>query len=115
MAAGRNASTLLITLVATIVLFVVFVAGSKVDAVDKHAYSLDFGWQIPKTGQPSGECDRAVTYKGFPLRSSRPADPADDPSGCLDSTNPFAGAMDFALCFAAAGIISAAVVSGIRN
>lgn len=115
MAAGRNASTLLMTLVATFVLLGVLLVVSGLNVFEKHAYTLNFGWQTPTAPQPSGVCDRAVTYKGFPVRTSRPADPADDPSGCLDSTNPLAESLNFALCFAVAGLVSVTVVSRLRN
>jgi hypothetical protein len=115
MAIGRNASTLLLTLVATIVIFAVLLVVSGLGTLERHAYTLNFGWQVPNVGQPSGVCDRALTYKGFPIRTGRPADPADDPSGCLDSTNALAQGINFALCFAVAGLVSATVVSRLRN
>ena len=94
----------------------VFVGVSRLDVLEKHSYALDVGWQTP-AGQtaPQGECDRLLTKRGFPLTIRRPA-PADaDPTGCLDQTDPLASAMNYAIYFAAACILSVGVVGAVRS
>lgn len=118
MSAGRNnASILLIALISTIVLFLVFVAVAHISALAKESYALDYGWQTaPKHSAAhttAGECDRALTVKGFPIRTQRPD--SSDPTGCSDQTNPLARGLDLALCFALAAMISVGVAEATRS
>lgn len=112
MSANRSASAFLIGLLTLVVLFVIFALVIKVPILGKHSYDLGYGWSAPKT-RPVGECDRSLTSKGFPLKTSRPN--ADDPSGCSDETNALAEEMNLALCFAVAAIVSATAASVIKN
>lgn len=114
MSAGRNASTLLFTLVATIILFAVFAGVSSLNVLEKHAYMPQAGWNQPTDNAPGlhGVCDIDTATAGFPLAVSRQAAPPDD---CLKATNPLAKAMNYALYFAVAGIISVAVVGSVRG
>ena len=112
MAASR-ASTLLLTLVSTGILFVVFVLVTKISVLTDYSYQLDYGWQNKGTVQAYGQCDRPLVSKGFPLTTQRPA--KDDPSGCLDETNPLASDINLALCFAFAAIVAVGEASIIRN
>lgn len=113
MSAGQSASTLLISLVSTAVLFTAFALAIRIPALANYSYQVDYGWQRSAQPRPAGECDRPLTGKGFPLATERPA--KGDPSGCLTETNPLAGDMDLALCFAVAAIIAAGEASVISN
>lgn len=112
MSASQTASALLLTLISTVALFLIFAGVTSLSVLAKHSYALDYGWQTPKAAAPIGECDRALTVKGFPLTTRRPST---DPSGCLDETNTLAREMNLALCFAAAAIISVGAVGVMRN
>ncbi len=114
MSAGRNASSLLFTLIATIILFAVFAGISSLDPLEKHAYMPGFGWDEPTDNAPGlhGVCEVDTSTTGFPLATGRQAAPPDD---CLKAANPLAKAIDFALYFAVAGIISVGVVEGVRS
>ncbi len=111
MATQRNAKVLLVTLVSALILFLILVATINIPALGKHGYVANFGWQTPES-QAGGGCDRALATKGFPLTTQRPAN---DAAGCLDSTNPLARAMNLALCFVAASVISVALTEGIKG
>lgn len=113
MSASHRAGALLLSLVSTAVLFVLFLLAIKIPALNNYAFQLDYGWQSPATVQSSGQCDRPLVSKGFPLTTQRPA--KDDPSGCQDETNPLAKELNLALCFAAAAIISVGEASIIMN
>lgn len=114
MSAGRSASTLLATLVATMLLFAVFVGISTADILERHAYTPGFGWNQPADKTPGnilhGVCASTAVTSGFPLAASRQAAP---PDNCLKATNPLAQAMNYALYFAAAAIISVALVGSL--
>lgn len=115
MAAGRNASTVAFTLISTAILFGIFIGVINLAALKEHGYTASFGWQTPGASTAPGECDRRLVKKGFPFTTIKPADPADDPSGCLDDKNVVASMMNVAVCFVAAGIISVALVEGLRD
>lgn len=114
MSAGRSASSLLFTLIATLVLFAVFAAVSNLDSLEKHAYAPEFGWNQPTDNASGlhGVCDISTATTGFPLAVTKQAAPPDD---CLKATNPIARSLNFALYFAAAGIISVGAVGGMRG
>lgn len=111
MSAGRNASSLLISLIITVILFVVFAAASSLGTLERHAYMPNAGWEQPKASTPAGiiggVCAPTAVTSGFPLASSRQAE---IPHNCLKATNPVARAMNFALSFALAAIVSVALV-----
>lgn len=113
MSAGRSASSLLFTLIATIILFGVFAGISSLNALEKHAYMPSFGWTQPTDNAPGlhGVCEPTTATSGFPLASSRQAAA---PDNCLKATNPLAMYMNYALYFAVAGIISVGVVESMR-
>lgn len=115
MSAGRSASSLLITLLMTIVLFVVFMAWSRLDILQKHAYDLGYGWKEATTLYPVGDCGSGYANAGFPLKSSRDDRRDYDPSGCEGGTNVLARDMNYALYFAAAGIVSVGIVEMVRS
>jgi len=108
MSAGRNASTLLITLIATIVLFAVFASVSSLNTLEKQAYMPSIGWQQPTDNASGlhGVCDIDTSTTGFPLATTRQAAPPDD---CLKAANPLAQAINYALYFAVAAILSVAL------
>jgi hypothetical protein len=114
MSAGRSASSLLFTLIATIILFGLFVGVSSLKALEKHAYMPGFGWQQPADNAAGlhGVCEPTTATTGFPLVTTRQADA---PDNCLKARNPLAHAMNFALYFAIAGIISVGVVESMRS
>ncbi|MGH7193578.1 MAG: hypothetical protein ACREJM_08610 [Candidatus Saccharimonadales bacterium] len=112
MAANRSASAFLIGLLMLVVMFLLFAMVTRLSLLGKHSYDLGYGWSAPRT-QAAGECDRPLTAKGFPLKTSRPN--ADDSSGCSDETNALAQDMNLALYFAGAAIISATAASVIKN
>jgi hypothetical protein len=119
MSAGRTASAFLITIVSTLVLFLVFWAIGNLPVLAKHSYATDYGWQTVQTTQQTtaaqGICDRPLTTKGFPLSTRRPAPAAVDPTGCQDQSNPMAGYMNLALYFAAAALISTAIGAAVKQ
>lgn len=115
MAAGRNASAVAFTLVITVVLFGIFIGVINLAALKNHGYTAGFGWQTPAASNVRGECDRKLEAEGFPFSTTKPASLADDPSGCLDDKNVVASMMNVAVCFVAAGIISVALVEGIKD
>lgn len=118
MSAGRTASAFLVTIVSTLVFFLVFWAVSSLPVLTKHSYTTDYGWQTARTVQAAGVqgvCDRPLTTKGFPLSTRRPVPAAADPSGCQDQTNPMAGYMNLALCFAVAALISTAIGAAVKQ
>jgi hypothetical protein len=114
MSAGRSASSLLFTLIATIVLFAVFAGISSLNVLEKHAYMPGFGWNQPADTASGlhGVCDIDTSTRGFPIAATRQAAPPDD---CLKVKNPLAQAMNYALYFAVAGIISVGAVEGVRS
>jgi len=115
MSAGRNASSLLFTLVATIVLFTVFAGVSSLNALEKHAYMPEFGWgKEPSVDYHPGSIiggvcapTPTVANAGFPITSTRQAE---IPDNCLKAKNPLAQVMNFALYFAVAASISVALI-----
>ncbi len=112
--ASRNASMVLFSLLLTIGLFAAFALVIQLPGLSKHSYSLDYGWSTPVPASvPIGECDRALTTKGFPITTSRPS--RSDSSGCLDEKNFLAKNMNLALCFAAAVLISVAATEVVRR
>ena len=118
MSASRTASAFLVTIVSTLVLFLVFWAIGNLPVLAKHSYATDYGWQtVPaaRTTAVQGICDRPLTTKGFPLSTRRPAPAAADPSGCQDQSNPMAGYMNLALYFAAAALISTAIGAAVKQ
>lgn len=114
MSAGRNASSLLITLIVTIVLFAVFAGISSLNALEKHAYMPGFGWEGPNVDNPDniigGVCAPATFISGFPIANTRQA----MPKNCLKDTNIIASSMNYALYFAVAAIIAVGVVESVR-
>lgn len=112
MSAGRTASTLLLSLVSTAVLFTLFALAIRIPPLADYSYHLDYGWQRA-AASPAGQCDKPLADRGFPLTTERPA--KDDPSGCLEETNPLAGYMNLALCFALAAIVGVAEAGVISN
>jgi len=107
---------MLVAVVATFVLFGVFAALSHLNVLEKHAYDTGIGWQTTRPATPPpGECDRAMTVKGFPLATRRPTPAAEDATGCLDDTNPLAAAMNYAAYFAVACILAAALTNAVRS
>ncbi len=110
MATGRNASSLLVTLLMTIVFFALFVGISSIDMLSRHAYDFGYGWQASTVKYPAGDCAHPYTNTGFPLKNTKDDRRDEDPSGCEGSSNPLARSMDLALFFAAAAILSAGIV-----
>lgn len=111
--AAQNASSLLAGLVIAAALFGVLLGASSLKPLAGRGYALDYGWQTPP--QPvshGGVCDRPLITKGFPLTTARPAN---DPTGCLDARNPLAQAMNVAICFAIASILSVGAVNLINQ
>lgn len=113
MSASRNASTLLLALLSTIVLFAIFVATASISFLSKHSYALDYGWQTSRPDLPGQYCNPELATKGFPIKTDR-HEPG-EASGCLDQTNLLAHDMNLALCFAAAAIISTGAASLIKK
>ncbi|HVV66724.1 MAG TPA: hypothetical protein VHB72_01480 [Candidatus Saccharimonadales bacterium] len=114
MAAERNASLILLSVISAAVLFIILLGVCRLGFLSHHGYSLQTGWKTP-AAQPVGECDRMLSHSGFPLTSRRPADSVDDPSGCLDATNPLAQALNVALCFAAASVVAGGIANVIHR
>ncbi len=117
MSAGRNASSLLFTLIATIILFSVFVGISSMNALENHAYMPSFGWREPSVdyrpaGIIGGVCAPTTATTGFPIASTRQAE---IPDNCMKATNPLAQVMNYALYFAIAAIISVGLVGRMRS
>lgn len=115
MLAGRSTSSLLITLLMTVVLFMAFMAWSRLDVLQEHAYDLGYGWQEATTVYPAGDCSAGYSNEGFPLKSRRDDRRDYDPSGCEGGANMLARSLDYALYFAVAGIVSVGVVEMVRS
>lgn len=114
--AANRASVTLVAVVATFVFFGIFAAVSHLSVLEKHGYDTGTGWQTVKpVASTGGQCDRMLTTKGFPLTTRRPATPAEDATGCLDNTNPLANAMNYAIYFAVACILAAAIANAARS
>lgn len=114
--AANRASVTLVAVVATFVLFGLLAAVSHLKVLEKHGYDTGIGWQTAKPAfPPAGQCDRVLITRGFPLTTRRPATSAEDATGCLDDTNPLANAMNYAIYFALACIVAAAVANAARN
>jgi hypothetical protein len=108
---------LLFTLIATIILFFVFAGVSTLNVLEQHAYMPSFGWKEPTADYHPGSiiggvCGPTAAINGFPLASTRQAA---IPDNCMKATNPIASAINYALCFAIAGIISVGVVESVRS
>lgn len=116
MSAERNASTLLISFAATIILFLLFMGVSSLSVLERHAYMPDIGWEQPKVSAPAGiiggVCAPDPATNGFPLAYRRQADL---PHNCLKATNPMSQYMNYALYFAVAAVIAVAIATVVRN
>jgi len=116
MSAGRNASTLLISLVGAVILFFAFAGVSSLNALEQHAYMPDIGWEQPKVETPEGiiggVCAPTKATNGFPLAYSKQADL---PHNCQKATNPLARSMNYALYFATAAIIAVGAASRLKG
>ncbi|HEX5744366.1 MAG TPA: hypothetical protein VFX84_02870 [Candidatus Saccharimonadales bacterium] len=115
MMSGNRASSLLVALVATIMLFSVFAAAINVPLLANYSYDLDYGWQAEApsalANERTRECPNPARTAGFPITTSRPAD---NGLACFE-TNTLAKYMNLALCFAAASIIAVAIATATRN
>jgi hypothetical protein len=115
MASERNASILLFTLLATIVLFAILAVAGNTKAFEEHAYMPGFGWVEPNVDNPhniiDGSCEPSTLMSGFPIATTRQA----MPNNCLKDTNLIAASMNYAIYFAAAAIISVGAVGVVRD
>jgi hypothetical protein len=107
----------LFSLIGTIILFFVFAGVSSLNILEEHAYMPDFGWKEPSVDYHPGSviggvCAPTTTLGGFPIANTRQAA---IPDNCMKAWNPLAGFMDYALWFALAAFISAALAERVRH
>lgn len=115
MSAGRNASSLLIALIGTVILFVAFAATINLPFLSKYSYTLDYGWkkETPSVlaNERTRECPNPNETAGFPITTSRPTNSG---LSCTE-TNVLAKELNLALCFAAATITAVGATGVMRN
>jgi hypothetical protein len=107
---------MLFTLAGTVILFLIFAGVSTLSVLGRLAYVPETGWQQPaisSINDSSGGCayDRKTT-SGFPVAYNRQAD---EPYSCLKAMNSLARAVNYALCFAIAAILSVSIVNVMRK